>query len=112
VAARVGDDVLLPAATTPEDGRKVVVGLRPQDCVTAGQSRRGGAEGTGLKAEVVIFEDLLEHGLATVRVEGLSETLVVQTRAEESWAPGERMTFSAPPERIYLFDADTGERLR
>ena len=112
VAARVGDDVLLPAATTPEDGRKVVVGLRPQDCVTAGQSRRGGAEGTGLKAEVVIFEDLLEHGLATVRVEGLSETLVVQTRAEESWAPGDRMTFSAPPERIYLFDADTGERLR
>jgi ABC-type sugar transport system ATPase subunit len=55
VAVRVGDDVLLPAATTPDDGRKVVVGLRPQDCVTAGQRRRGGAEGTGLKADVVIF---------------------------------------------------------
>jgi ABC-type sugar transport system ATPase subunit len=112
VAVRVGDDVLLPAATTPEDGRKVVVGLRPQDCVTAGQRRRGGAEGTGLTADVVIFEDLLEHGLATVRVPGIAETLVVQTRAEETWGPGDRMTFSAPPERIYLFDTDTGERIR
>jgi ABC-type sugar transport system ATPase subunit len=112
VTVRVGDDVLLPAATTPDDGRKVVVGLRPQDCVTAGQRRRGGAEGTGLAADVVVFEDLLEHGLATVRVAGLAETLVVQTRAEETWAPGDPMTFSAPPERIYLFDADTGERIR
>jgi ABC-type sugar transport system ATPase subunit len=112
VAVRVGDDVLLPAATTPEDGRKVVVGMRPQDCVTAGQRRRGGAEGTGLTADVVIFEDLLEHGLATVRVPGIAETLVVQTRAEETWGPGDRMTFSAPPERIYLFDTDTGERIR
>jgi ABC-type sugar transport system ATPase subunit len=112
VAVRVGDDVLLPAAKTPEDGRKVVVGLRPQDCVTAGQRRRGGAEGTGLTADVVIFEDLLEHGLATVRVPGIAETLVVQTRAEETWGPGDRMTFSAPPERIYLFDTDTGERIR
>jgi ABC-type sugar transport system ATPase subunit len=112
VAVRVGDDVLLPAATTPDDGRKVVVGLRPQDCVTAGQRRRGGAEGTGLTADVVIFEDLLEHGLATVRVPGIAETLVVQTRAEETWGPGDRMTFSAPPERIYLFDTDTGERIR
>ena len=112
VTVRVGDDVLLPAAATPDDGRKVVVGLRPQDCVTAGQRRRGGAEGTGLTADVVIFEDLLEHGLATVRVPGIADTLVVQTRAEETWAPGDRMTFSAPPERIYLFDADTGERIR
>jgi multiple sugar transport system ATP-binding protein len=112
VAVRVGDDVLLPAATTPDDGRKVVVGLRPQDCVTAGQRRRGGAEGTGLTADVVIFEDLLEHGLATVRVPGIAETLVVQTRAEETWGAGDRMTFSAPPERIYLFDTDTGERIR
>jgi multiple sugar transport system ATP-binding protein len=112
VTVRVGDDVLLPAATTPDDGVKVVVGLRPQDCVTAGQHRRGGAEGTGLSAEVVVFEDLLEHGLATVRVPSLADTLVVQTRAEESWRAGDRMTFSAPPERIYLFDADTGERLR
>jgi ABC-type sugar transport system ATPase subunit len=113
VTVRVGDDVLIPAATTPDDGVKVVVGLRPQDCVTAGQQhRRGGAEGTGLSAEVVVFEDLLEHGLATVRVPSIAETVVVQTRAEESWAAGDPMTFSAPPERIYLFDADTGERLR
>ena len=60
----------------------------------------------------MVFEDLLEHGLATVRVPSLAETLVVQTRAEESWTAGDPMTFSALPERIYLFDADTGERLR
>lgn len=108
----VGDNTLVPAATTPEDGRKVVVGMRPQDCVTESSRRRGGADGSGLLGEVVVFEDLLEHGLATVRVPGLSETVVVQTMAEEFFASGDQIQFSAPPERIYLFDSDTGERVR
>jgi multiple sugar transport system ATP-binding protein len=112
VSVAVGDHVLVPAATTPEDGRKVVVGVRPQDCVTSASRRHRGPEGSGLKGEVVVFEDLLEHGLATVRVPGLSETLVVQTAAEETWSHGQAITFSAPPERTYLFDADTGDRIR
>ena len=89
------------------------MGLRPQDCVTAGQRRRGGAEGTGLAADVVVFEHLLEFGLATSTVAGLAEGIVVQTRAEETYEPEQTPGRSPrPPERVYLFDADTGERIR
>jgi multiple sugar transport system ATP-binding protein len=112
VTVAVGDNLLVPAATTPEDGRKVLVGVRPQDCVTSTSRRRSGPEGSGLHGEVVVFEDLLEHGLATVRVPGISETVVVQTAAEESWSRGQSISFSAPPERTYLFDANTGDRIR
>jgi multiple sugar transport system ATP-binding protein len=112
VTVRVGDDTLVPSATSPEDGRKVTVGMRPQDCVTGGSAQRGGARGTGLRGEVVVFEDLLEHGLATVRVPGAGDKLVVQTAAELTFESGDRIEFAAPPERIYLFDSDTGERIR
>jgi ABC-type sugar transport system ATPase subunit len=112
VTVSVGGNRLVPAASTPEDGRKVVVGMRPQDCVTDGSRGRAGADGSGVVGEVAVFEDLLEHGLATVRVPGLNETLVVQTAAEESFVSGDEIRFSAPPERIYLFDINTGERIR
>ncbi|WP_226345471.1 ABC transporter ATP-binding protein [Agilicoccus flavus] len=104
VTVRVGDDTLVPAASTPADGRKVVVGMRPPDCVT-------GVE-RGLRGEVAVFEDLLEYGLATVVVPGVDERLVVQTPSGQAWSGGDALTFTAPPERVYLFDAETGDRLR
>ena len=112
VSVTVGANALVPSASTPQDGREVVVGMRPQDCFTGRSRWKGQSDGSGLRGEVVVYEDLLEHGLATVRVPGLSETLVVQTTAEESFAPGDEITFNAPPERIYLFDVETGERVR
>lgn len=113
VCVRVGDAVLVPSATTAADGAKVVVGLRPQDCVVSGSDRAGAPrDGAGLRGQVVVFEDLLEHGLATVRVPGIDDTLVVQTAAEETFSAGDTIHFAAPPERTYLFDSDTGERVR
>ncbi len=113
VTVRVGDATVVPAVVDAPDSAKVVVGLRPQDCVVAGSDRPGApADGAGLHGEVVVFEDLLEHGLATVRVPGLEDTLVVQTAAEETYRPGDGIHFSAPPARVYLFDADTGDRIR
>ena len=101
---RVGDGSLIPAATTPAEGTEVMVGLRPQDCVTSGPA--------DLRGEVTVFEDLLEFGQATVRVPGVEKSIVVQTPAEESYRPGDEIAISAPAERIYLFDATTGDRLR
>ena len=112
VTVKVGDNTVVPAASSPEEGRKVVVGMRPQDCVSAGPSGVASGDGSGMRGEVVVFEDLLEHGLATVRVRGLNETVVVQTAAEESFASGDEIHFAAPPQRVYLFDNDTGERIR
>ncbi|HEU4331731.1 MAG TPA: ABC transporter ATP-binding protein [Lapillicoccus sp.] len=108
VTVKVGEGTLLPAATSAQDGQRVVVGMRPPDCVTGGRL----TDGSGLRGEVVVFEDLLEHGLASVRVPGVDSVVVVQTPADESWNRGDQIAFAAPPERTYLFDADTGDRIR
>ena len=34
-----------------------------------------------------------------------------ETPAQDSYTPEQAVTISAPPERVYLFDADSGERL-
>jgi hypothetical protein len=36
----------------------------------------------------------------------------VQTPAADSYEPEQRVVVTAPPERVYLFDIDSGERLR
>ena len=70
------------------------------------------AHGTGLHTTVAYFEHLLEFGLATTTVAGVQEGLVVQTPAQERYEPEQKVVVGAPPERVYLFDTDTGERLR
>jgi ABC-type sugar transport system ATPase subunit len=100
---RVGS--LRTAVTSAERGRAAVVGLRPQDCRVDGDA-------DGLEGTVHVFEHLLEFGLATVSVEGLDESLVVQTPEDVEFEPDQRLWLTADPERIYLFDVETGERLR
>ena len=104
VLVRVGDGTLIPAATSPSDDTEVVVGLRPQDCVTTGTA--------DIHGEVAVFEDFLEFGEAVVKVPGVDHTIVVQTPAEQRFRPGDDIAISAPAERIYLFDKTTGDRLR
>jgi ABC-type sugar transport system ATPase subunit len=94
------------AATGVADGTRVSVGIRPQDCALST------GNGTGIHTTVAYFEHLLEFGLATSTVAGVEEGIVVQTPAQESYEPEQKVMVSAPPERVYLFDADTGERLR
>jgi multiple sugar transport system ATP-binding protein len=104
VALHVGTGSLYPAATGPSDGTEVVVGLRPQDCVTT--------DTADLTGEVVVFQDFLESGEAVVRLPGVTEKITVQTPAGQSFQPGDSIAISAPAERVYLFDRNTGERLR
>lgn len=104
VTVKVGEDTVITAATTPQDGRKVMVGMRPQDCRTG--------VSVGLRGKVFVFEDLLEYGLARVDVPGIDKRFIVQTPAEENWATGDELRFAAIPARVYLFDADTGDRIR
>lgn len=95
-------------ATTPgiADGRQVHVGIRPQDCVISS------AAVGGITATVAYFEHLLEFGLLTGTVAGMEEGVVVQTPSAERYEPGHQVVVTAPPERVYLFDVDSGERLR
>jgi ABC-type sugar transport system ATPase subunit len=94
--------------TSVPDGTKVTVGIRPQDCALSAPD----AGHAGISVTVAYFEHLLEFGLATSTVAGMEEGIVVQTPAAESYAPEDRVVVTAPPERVYLFDVDSGERLR
>ena len=88
------------------DAQRVTVGVRPQDCALS-----AGDDG-GVSATVAYFEHLLEFGLATSTVAGIEEGIVVQTPAEEVYEPEQQVRITAAPDRVYLFDPDTGERLR
>jgi ABC-type sugar transport system ATPase subunit len=108
VRVEIGSDAgtLETAATGVADGTKVAVGIRPQDCTMSV------AQGPGLRTTVAYFEHLLEFGLATSTVAGVEDGIVVQTPAQENYHPEQKVVIGAPPERVYLFDTDTGERLR
>jgi len=104
------EGALLTTAVTPEVGTPVVVGLRPQDCRTDGADGADGAP--TLPAEVKVWEHLLEFGLATMSVAGLDESVVVQVPADVDHDRGDVLRLTADPERVYLFDADNGVRIR
>jgi ABC-type sugar transport system ATPase subunit len=108
VSVQIGDSAgsLDTAVTDVADGTAVTVGLRPQDCAITGDSERG------IVTTVAYFEHLLEFGLATSTVSGMEDGIVVQTPAAETYEPEQTVVVTAPPERVYLFDTDTGERLR
>jgi multiple sugar transport system ATP-binding protein len=111
-----GNDALETAATGIADGTRVSVGVRPQDCSLSTGS------GPGIRCTVAYFEHLLEFGLATSTVAGVEEGrrgersdgmgIIVQTPGTDSYEPEQEVVVSAPPERVYLFDTETGERLR
>ena len=108
VRVEIGSDAgsLETIVTGVADGTEVAVGIRPQDATMSA------AHGTGLHTTVAYFEHLLEFGLATTTVAGVQEGIVVQTPAQERYEPEQKVVIGAPPERVYLFDTDTGERLR
>ena len=104
---RIGrDGRLRSAARSTSAGQSVTVGLRPQDGHLASDGE------PSVPAEVVVFEDLLEFGLGTVRVEGLDSSIVVHTPADVRWRRGDVVRLAAPPERVYLFEPDGGARIR
>jgi ABC-type sugar transport system ATPase subunit len=92
--------------TNVPDGTRVNVGIRPQDCaITADPTK-------GITTTIAYFEHLLEFGLATSTTAGIEEGIVVQTPAADSYEPEQRVVVTAAPERVYLFDVESGERLR
>lgn len=101
-----GAGYLETTATSVADGSRVTVGVRPQDCALSSDA------GQGISTTVAYFEHLLEFGLATSTVAGMEEGIVVQTPAQERYEPEQKVVVTAPAERVYLFDPETGERLR
>jgi ABC-type sugar transport system ATPase subunit len=92
--------------TDVPDGTRVDVGIRPQDCAISNDPAKG------IITTVAYFEHLLEFGLATTTVAGIEEGIVVQTPATDSYEPEQRVVVTSAPERVYLFDVESGKRLR
>jgi multiple sugar transport system ATP-binding protein len=107
---------LATSATTAAEAARVTVGIRPQDCrvqvADAGGRVQDAGAGPSVAAEVTVFEHLLEFGLATVTVPGVDGTLVVQTPADVRYAPGQALRITARPDRVYLFEHESGARIR
>ncbi|MCK8431627.1 ABC transporter ATP-binding protein [Streptomyces sp. D2-8] len=102
--ARLSDTVRVALPVPVDEGREVVVGIRPEDV-------RLTAEG-GLPARVVAHEPLLESGLATLALDGVERHLVVLTDPEVRLAHDERVRVTADPRHTHVFDAETGASLR
>ena len=97
-------DASLPTALTSSHER-VELGFRPEDCriVPAG-------EPDCLAGNIYSTELIGDHVLVTCRIAG--QPVVV--KAEKSFARGigDPIAIRIPAERIYLFERDSGERLR
>ncbi|WP_338886064.1 ABC transporter ATP-binding protein [Rhodococcus sovatensis] len=89
------------------DGTEVKIGIRPQDA-----SIVSGVAGPGqISASVEYFEHLMEFGQAKISVAG-GASLLIQTPARDHYRPHDRCALTAPASRIYLFDRESGLRLR
>ena len=121
-------------------GRKIVVGIRPEDLVLSGGAGSGtglagtGLAGTGLAADVRLVEmlgseqhvyfsiDATQAGQAAAGAaagESVEAAILAAsapngvTRLDPGVEvrPGDRVTFAVDPARLYFFDPDTGQAI-
>jgi multiple sugar transport system ATP-binding protein len=94
-------DVTLPPGYAAHDGRRVTCGIRPTDVVLNGsgaiQGRLQIVEKTG--ADLVLHLDVTG-----------TEFVVVAPRATQARA-GDTLSLAVKPEKVHIFDADTGLRV-
>jgi len=102
---RVGESVVLPlpgAGLPGEDGRRLVVGIRPEHLAI---------DGTSPLVELSV--ELVEHlGSETLVQAWLEETLVtVSVDGAVEVAAGDILPLALDPERLHLFDPERESRL-
>ena len=96
-----GDRLPLPDPRGLTDGQKLVYGVRPEDFLPADH---------GLKARVTVVEPTGSETHILLRTAQGTEAVSVQ-RDRKPLKVGEELQLSVAPERVHLFDAETGERL-
>ncbi|MGH3656789.1 MAG: ABC transporter ATP-binding protein [Micromonosporaceae bacterium] len=104
---RLSDEVAVPVSTA--GAGKVVLGVRPEDVTIAEPAEGDGS--ADVRGTLLVYEDLLEYGLATVELPGVSERIVAQTVPGLALRPGDKASLVLHRDRTFLFDADSGERI-
>lgn len=100
---RCNDTVFEPLVDSPPRGKKVVLGIRPEDIHVSK------AERTGIEA----ITELVELDGPALWVDMIWDNKRLKGRAsvKEGISPGERVFLKFSHERIHTFDSDSGERL-
>ncbi|MBP1179655.1 ABC transporter ATP-binding protein [Methylobacterium sp. PvR107] len=93
-----GLTIPLDAAPAGADGRRLILGIRPEHFDLTPD---------GIAAEVVVVEPTGSETMLAVRAAGHDLTCVLRERVRE--LPGE--TVFVRPNRVHLFDAESGRRL-
>jgi multiple sugar transport system ATP-binding protein len=83
-----------------EPGRRVTLGVRPEDLQPAPE---------GIAGEVAVIEPTGAETHLVVRAAGREVTSVVRERGD--YRPGQPLHLTAAPDKMHLFDADSGARL-
>jgi sn-glycerol 3-phosphate transport system ATP-binding protein len=106
-ALQIGvERVALPQALPAPGGRPLTLGLRPEHLALA----RDGAPGT-LQIDAVLIEALGADTVVHGRIAGDGAELTIRLAGTIKVAAGDRLSVTADPERLHLFDSATGQRL-
>lgn len=103
---RLSAESAVPVTVAATRQQSVVLGIRPED-VTLTDPTHADVTGT-----LVVYEDLLEYGLATVLLPRVTEPIVAQTSPGLGLQPGDDVPLALHRDRTYLFDKETGARIR
>jgi ABC-type sugar transport system ATPase subunit len=98
----------LPLQERLANARDVVLGIRPHHLWGAIEPAPGGVSlGRG---SVEFIEHLGNESFAFVTIEG-GQTIAAEIEAGAALRPGTKLELTTAPERLHLFDAETGDRL-
>ena len=95
-----GTFVPVQNGAAPDAGRKVIFGIRPEDLALADN---------GIAATVSVVEPTGSETHVVSRME--QGDIVSVFRERHALSPGQPIFLAPAPDRVHLFDADSGERL-
>ena len=95
-----GTEIGLPSAPGLTEGQAITLGMRPEDTAISEQ---------GISGDITVVEPTGAETHLVIRSEGTDLTAVVRER--QAFKPGQSVKLSAAPEKIHLFDQETGARL-
>lgn len=83
-----------------EDGRQVILGVRPENTVLTG---------SGVTGEITVVEPTGSETHLVIRSDG--DDFVAVVRERQAFRPGQEVAISAAASDIHVFDRETGQRL-
>jgi multiple sugar transport system ATP-binding protein len=106
--AKLGD-IEVPidrSAATKASSGNITVGVRPESWRVVG-------EGEGIPVKITVVEELGADGFiyGTSGAEGTPDQVIVRIDARRTHQKGDTVYVTTDPERVHVFDTDTGERL-